>query len=725
MDGKRIWKNNRGAALILVIGCVALLSVLGALLMAKTLNNREMKELERKSQETFYKAESGSQELVTAIEATAQKALQSAFEDMLLQYKATQASGIGQDERLAQYYEEVLKTKLSSQEASDYLKDALEEELGTELTVTWDRAGITMDESKRVFNGEGVMVRTGVLTIPDVTFSYTGADGKTKITTDILVQANVPNLNGFASAAACEFTDFAILSGANVSTGELKTDQDFSVTGNLYAKGDLQSIHSGNDIIIINANKVLVGGNINLTGATLDIDNEEDKIGSGYGVWASGINLSDGAKVDAVSNFYVADDLTISGIGTQFIASGGAASESEYLGYSGLDGTIEAANANSAVIINKSSNITLDFSGLSKLILSGNSYIRDAAWSTGGVGITATQTGILQGESLAYKDLQALYLVPGVCLSAGTNPMPAGQSAALLNPVYEYEWDADGVVTGSINLYDYVNNEHPFETRTVRLEGGSSQFTYVYMNFQSEAKAAEYFKLYLTETPNGKMIQNQIKNLGNSKIVLAANNYLKSNAVTYDANVSNAELNIFSPSTTESAISALSCNLAKQRYNSLFTSLRLGSAAGIPAGYDLIKDGVINRSNVELLPAGTWTKTEYDHPTDSTKKCNFWVYNGDVTINAANPLGLFEGIVLVNGKLTFAAGGTQVTGLVIATDGVEVQQSVTLTADKDILEELLQYDDVAKYFRGYASAGGANYLSTEAVTITFENWLKN
>ena len=81
-----IRKNNRGDSLILVIGCIALLSVLGIVILAKSVDNQTMKVTERSAQNSFFEADSTSAELAAVLEAVALEAVEDAFADMLVEY---------------------------------------------------------------------------------------------------------------------------------------------------------------------------------------------------------------------------------------------------------------------------------------------------------------------------------------------------------------------------------------------------------------------------------------------------------------------------------------------------------------------------------------------------------------------------------------------------------------------------------------------------------------
>lgn len=181
----KIWRNNRGASLILVIGCVALLSVVGSMLLLVTSNNREMKALEQKIQDTFYQAESRSDEMLSALETEAEAVLQDAFSDMLIQYTAL--SDAERQTRIATYFKEKLEARLSGAGA---VNDVMQNVLGAGASVT----GVTINGAVSV-EASADTQKTDIVKLTDVTFSYNDGKGnESTITTDITVQSAVPDV---------------------------------------------------------------------------------------------------------------------------------------------------------------------------------------------------------------------------------------------------------------------------------------------------------------------------------------------------------------------------------------------------------------------------------------------------------------------------------------------------------------------------------------------------
>lgn len=696
MEKKGLWKNNKGASLIFVIGCIALLSVIGSMLLLVTANNREMKELERKIQDTFYQAESGSDEMVSALEAIAEDVLEEAFSDMLIQYSAFTGSG-EREARISDYFTAALRKRLEAG-AATIMSDA--------VSVTLVDVDFPVGSVEEEVSTDARMTNT--LRIKDATFTYQDSKGnESKITTDICIQAAIPDVEGGmnASGGKSNFTDFVLITKGDV-TMAAATTQTATLDGNVYTGGEIR-VDVNATLSFKNADKVLVKKDIVVEKGRIKIDNS-GKIASGQGVWADGLKVLERGTLEGTSNFYISDDLTVEENGGRIVLGG---ANTEYVGFSG-NTTGEPSRKSSAITINNAKDITLDFSGLKNLILSGVSYIQDKKWSSG--------NAIMQGESIAYKDMQAMYLVPGDCLTIGYNPMPKDDYyEGIVKSELNHPYEVTNPVTGEKELVDfkldmYLDPVNPYLRRNVVLDGGATEFTYLYLNFINEAAATKYFNDYMA-TPHGDAIREQILNLGASEIKLAQNNYTLGNMMTYTGGT----LSLQAPNKASGAevFRLQNTSLAKQRQKALFTSFRLSANGMIEddwASQDVVAKTVLNEPMVAAIPAGGEIKHFGSY--------EFRAYNGDTTFTDIS----MTGIILVNGKATFQGTNGRVNGLVIATDGVSFASETTLTADQEAVEALLGEPEVAKYFRvGTMGEGTHDYLSTEAVEIRFENWQKN
>ena len=203
-----IRKDNRGDTLILVIGCIALLSILGIVILTKTLDNQHMKVSEQQAQASFFEAESGASEMVTALEAAAQEAIERAFYDMMVEYSLSDDSD-ARETRFKDIFAENLKGKITAGEGlQERLSEALETEV-TDLTVSF--VSINSDAAPTPAPGS-TLSSTNIVRLNGVVFSYKVNGIESKITTDICITAKIPDVEaGFRNGATCEFSDFALI----------------------------------------------------------------------------------------------------------------------------------------------------------------------------------------------------------------------------------------------------------------------------------------------------------------------------------------------------------------------------------------------------------------------------------------------------------------------------------------------------------------------------------
>ena len=712
MKRNGIRKNNKGDSLILVIGAIAMLSLLGIVILAKTLDNQAMKHTEEKAQEAFFEADSSTAEMATALETVAQEAIEKAFSDMLMEY----SSRTNESER-KQRFSDVFTTSVMRKFKTNYptsmtmdanaLEGLLLTALGgtglTDLTVTYDDAVVEPPEDGTVDT------ETAIVRIKNATFAYAANGTRTSITTDICIQAQIPDIStGFQSGMTCDFSDFTIITDGKT---EIPNGGGLNLNGNLYVGDDLLAGGGTSGTLTVNqADKMLVREDLVIANdAVVNITQTGTALSSGQGVWAKGIAVNGGTLNTSQVNVYVADDLSVDGTGATVVLAG---TGNEYIGYSGnTASTAKTHEKSSAITVNTVKGTTLlDFDGLGKLYVNGYSYIYDAAkWD-------AATEGVLQGESIAYKDMQAMYLVPGKCLAQGHNPIIGATSTTMDSDTYTIEKDGSTV---SMNLGDYIDGTTKFVSRIGKLEDGASAL-YAYLNLRPD-KAAQFVQDYLN-SPIGDMIKNQIKNLGaGSRIELPPDTITLANAISY--NGSNLTMHPAADAAQKQVLQ-VSSQIAKQRYGGLFKSLTLLSALPPAEDYKLLTDGILTADAFNALGPGAEVSVTVEDPEAPTTNYTFVVHNGDMVIDSGSLYNGLHGMLLVNGKVKFTENAN-INGLVLATGGVESPTVTTITKNEHAVEVLLTSNDVAKYFKGYAENPSGGYLSSEAVDVKFENWKKN
>lgn len=719
MKRSGIRKNNRGDSLILVIGCIALLSIIGVILLAKTMDNRSMKVAEEQGQASFFGAESGSAEMVTAIETVALKVVEDAFADMLIEFSLAS----NQDDRNARFNE--FFTKKVKKDLEDV---TFAQQLAGALNVNVaDITDLSVSCGDVVIEGSMVDGYTSTVRVKEAVFAYTAAGSETTIKTDICIKAKIPDVeHGFNTGISCDFADFAIITDGSAT---VTSNEPFTTKGNMYVGADF--VTTGNSVIsrVSEARKLLVKGELKVdNNAQVWVNNGTKTFLNGEGLWVGGISVHTGLLDTENVNVYVTDDLAVEGklpegstLQTKVEMSG---DDSEYVGFSGNTSATVNHEGSSAITINEISNLTLDLSGLNKVYINGNSYICEdnSKWGTWDTDAIATADGIMQGETVAFKDMQAMYLYPGSCLPQGHNPI-IGENVTVGSASMDYSFVGPGG-TETMDLSLYVDNTNPYVTRTAVLDGGATKATYVYLNFKNAAAAAQYVQDYLA-TSKGISIKSQIVNMGNSTVKLPSQTITMGNAFTYIGGT----LTML-PGATSAQLPALSTSglLAKQRYRGLFSTLRAEAGVHVASDYKLAKNGIVDANAVETILAGGEEKhVSVTDPTTSATY-DFYVHRGDFTIGddvESQKFLNFDGILLVYGNLTISRTNTDIEGLVLATGNVSVPRGATLTSNATIVETLLANDEVAKFFRVYGDTTGNGYLSTESVNISFENWHKN
>lgn len=389
---------------------------------------------------------------------------------------------------------------------------------------------------------------------------------------------------------------------------------------------------------------------------------------------------------------------------------------SEYVGFSGGVSTSGLPNykKSSAITINSAKNLNLDLSGLQRLVLTGTSYIHEPEWKDADG--TSIDEGIMQGESVAYKDMQAMYLVPNECMAAGHNPVMTDTE-----PMGTVFGETFMLGSTEIKWSEYLASS-PVVTHTLLLDNGATKVTYVYLNFKSETAAARYAEAYLN-SPLGVAIRERATHLGtSSSIKFPADTKTRGAALTYNGTGAG-----FVPAVDAANLSLLSTEglSARIAYYGLFTSLREGAGVTLKPDYKMVANGIIslseipddvNNTEIERWPIA--------HPTTGDE-CFFYLYKGDLTIGGSSPYRNVDGILLVvDGNVTYEATNATVNGLLLTTGTVTIKNKVTFTPDEELVEALLAEEEVAKYFKGFGDSD-QSFLSSEAVDITFENWKRN
>jgi hypothetical protein len=114
-------KSNKGSTLILIIICIAFVSILGTLLLSLTISNLQMKSIDHKSKSNFYNAESALDEIKAGLGEKTAYALETAYKKIMEQFITTEFTALSKSE----------KEKLFKDTFVNTLNDNLMKSLGT------------------------------------------------------------------------------------------------------------------------------------------------------------------------------------------------------------------------------------------------------------------------------------------------------------------------------------------------------------------------------------------------------------------------------------------------------------------------------------------------------------------------------------------------------------------------------------------------------------------
>lgn len=179
---------------------------------------------------------------------------------------------------------------------------------------------------------------------------------------------------------------------------------------------------------------------------------------------------------------YMQDDLQLDGDCSRAVVNGGS-----YFGYSSnmSDGS-NAQNSSSAIMVN-GNNSSLNLQNLDSLCVNGLAYIN----------FKNRGTLYRTGESLSVKGNQDIYLVPDEYMyvnASKTTANPIRQGGA-----YTLQPDlVKAALTTSFFGKDYLNKTEPYITRNYTING--NEYTFYYLNFESPSAQGQYVTTVLNST---------------------------------------------------------------------------------------------------------------------------------------------------------------------------------------------------------------------------------
>jgi hypothetical protein len=672
--------------LVLVLVCMACVTILGAAVLYLSYTGMRVKVAERQSKEDFYDASAAMDEIRAGLQEAVSDAITAAYKTTLINYNNPDfISGMTLPDR---FQEEVHADLTSWQTGGTAL--FIDNKYSLEALRTFVRhTGVTVDSAADLplasYAGK-------VLTLKAVRVTYTDPRSgySTSVTSDLTVR--MPDFSYLYSEYSISgLPEFAVITqtgleqATNIST--------LTISGSAYA-GAIDLRGSGSSLTI-NGGTMVCAGDVSVTdagpsgGPRLTVDDTVD-------LWANHITVNTNGSVQLSGTTHVRDDLDLAGL------HAGAVLQGSYYGF-GSD--LADAGRSSAILVN-GRQTSLDLSGLNRLMLAGHSFISNYKSLLPG----SSAQDVLMGESLSVRSNQEAYLLSREDLPTGVTTNPYIHSTSETPAPVSAQ-------TAAVLLNDYGAAARLVSTP---LPGTAQAVTYYFLTFSDPEKANQYFKAYFDTH------QAEIASYLNSYTTLSAmtgkplsvgytlgkksdGSYALQSYISPDfvANSAAKMLEQFGQLTTTLFETGQSVPAGTNPYTYFVRQEMLGKLpdAGVPAEF-LDSDG----SAVALMVRNT-EPYSVNFPADS--KMRVIIATGDVTVNQN-----FNGLIICGGKLTMDASVNADREDVTAAfasgctlDGTDYQLSDFLRAG------------VANTAGESAGAAGAGWKLDELVG--YQNWSKN
>ncbi len=462
------------------------------------------------------------------------------------------------------------------------------------------------------------------------------------------------------------------------------------------------------------------------------------------------------AKLDINGNLYIADDVTINAPNSTIKLSG------SYYGY----GYEDTPQTSSAMIVNRNKSL-LDLSDLENVFIAGRAYIEPVETTI--ENIRESSGVVLTGEAISSKGNQLAYLLPGDCIgvrtdgsNVGHNPLSLAEYDALRNAMRAdssiLEVDSDYVLGYSgKKLSYYVDPVEPF----IRIfdRTNTSTLVYYYPNFQSELKANEYFKDYISSSDNLETLLQRLEdsesyirlpnNIVNNSTsgrktysgnIVAYTNGSTANLYTYD-NTVDAELpkqykkeaddlkTLYKAYKLKLVPSVKGYSNTELDPDNLFDRLLVKTSgdANCPGIYELISGKSMGPNSSYLFEETSYSEYGKFMLVTNTKTTAEDVFDRTTAFKVDSSISPDVHIIIATGDVEVSAN---FNGIIISNGIVKIKNGAKITANAKQVFDLICHSEVRTIFRDYNSF--PIYLTNNkeeqidvSSLITEENWSKN
>ncbi len=765
MSRRLFHRDSRGAALVAVIVAMLFLGIIAAIVISVTRSNLFSSQSGKRSKDNFYGgAERVLDEFQTKLKYAADTAYEKAYEDWLKNYIKLYAN-LGTDDQKIEFrklfndyfLEDTFVQKYIFIDIDDLSLPPLADNLADLSLVT-----------RPTIEDPG----DGDIRITNITVTQSDGTDITTISTDLVFSVLPPEIKmGTQTGIDADVSQFSLITDGTV----LFKGGNASVFGSIYGGGGAKKEDGTRDytaagiLATHTSNVSLSSGEIISRSRIETNDKSVLNIHGRYGttdlasLWVKNILMSQGdtktySKMNITGKCYVSDDLTIDADGCTFTMVGNS---SEYIGYS-ASSDAEDASLNSSILINGKDN-TLNLYGYDalanknyagKLWLFGKSYVYvpDDWGDPLGKG-----QSYMQGESISHRALQPAYLLPGDCVAGvNHNPMDGATEFPRIQK-------ADGTIDFSkiVNLDDnstemnlslYLKMDEPVHYAKVTYKNGThnQELYYLYMNFSTPEKAAEFMQKYtqsdrfknvtasrlsmagnlninidtsdfVEESDDNKILYKDGDSVNESYKIINTGNVLVCNSGSYELYGKNANF------TDEFIISE------KTRLSNEFNHLRTTLQHDVSWSDSLdLTDYIVH---FELVPDGITVDVPADYKLQGSDSMEQQVYiitvDGNAQIDASGHIlddsenvlyggsSVKAGIIICKGSFTVAVGA-HFCGLIIAKDGIEFPGTAVVENDSVGMKKLLNNYPIL-YFSGIST----EWKAANPYTMEFDNWKKD
>ncbi len=459
-------RDDRGSAIVIVIIAMAMIGILATTMLWMAYMNYMIKVADVRNKNSFYTAEEVVEQIMSGLRQESAEAVGVAYREVLAKWDNLESETARSNLFMTTYMDTLVeKLEHPTRGLSFYNREILEgfvdksnfprgvtNPTGGVDVAAWDHGNATDDP---LGDCEMEIVNNNSIILKNIYVSCTDAEDRVSIVkTDICL--DVPKLIFENNGSIDSLYQYSLIGGEGV---ELLTPGIINAQGSIYAgtnasgaggltlglrtEADGTKTKVGNTSLVLeDALQVVSRGDIAVQGpasalTVRDVPGEDNRI------YAKNIML-DSAAASLDSKVYVANDLTLDGVGSK------VALTKEYYGYgnstlNGLPGEAAVDSANSSAIIINGRDSTVDMSAVTRLLIAGRSYIGprtgnvagdEAAYTNPSAGPVTQRNPVMMGESIAVKGGQVAYLVPAECIGTvegesviGQNPLNAAKIA--------------------------------------------------------------------------------------------------------------------------------------------------------------------------------------------------------------------------------------------------------------------------------------------------------